>query len=65
MELSEYSFRNVLGINSIYLPRSVGLDYDAGDGVVVEVYEDKILVRSRNFIKDEWIKDLEYEYSLT
>ncbi len=65
MELSEYSFRTQGGVNTIYLPRSTDVtSYKTGNGVVVEVYEDEIIVRCRNFIDGEWIEDLEYRYPL-
>lgn len=63
--LSEDSFRQEGGVDIINLPRSSEVvDYEPGDGIVVEVYEDEILVRGRNFITGEWIEELEYRYSL-
>lgn len=51
------------GVYSINLPRSTEIvDYEPGDGIVVEVYEDQILVRGRDFISGEWIDGLEYRY---
>lgn len=65
MELTDYSFRNYYGINCVYLPRVMGSDeYDAGVGVVVEVYEGEILVRARNFITGSWLDELSYAYPL-
>jgi hypothetical protein len=39
-------------------------EYPAGIGIVIEVYESKVLVRARNFIEGEWIEDLAYTYDL-
>ena len=65
MELTDYSFRSSYGINCVYLPRVMESDeYDAGIGVVVEVYESEILVRARNFITGRWLDDLSYTYQL-
>lgn len=51
------------GINCINLPRVTETkEYDAGDGIVVEIYENEILVRGRDFVKGEWIEGLEYRY---
>lgn len=60
------NFRNEGGVNTINLPRSTEIvDYEPGDGIVVEVYEDEVLVRGRDFISGEWIEDLEYTYPLS
>ncbi|MBO5937450.1 MAG: metallophosphoesterase [Clostridia bacterium] len=59
------NFYNWGGINSINLPRvTETTHYDAGDGIVVEVYEDEILVRGRDFVKGEWIEELVYTYPI-
>ncbi len=51
------------GVNCICLPRSTEIvDYGPGDGIVVEVYENEILVRGRNFINGEWIDGLVYTH---
>ena len=64
-ELKQSSFYTSNGINCINLPRSTEVvDYEPGDGIVVEVYDDEILVRGRDFIKGEWVDGLEYRYSL-
>lgn len=64
-ELGEDNFSNQGGVDTINLPRSSEVvDYEPGDGIVVEVYEDEILVRGRDFIKGEWIEGLEYRYPL-
>ncbi len=52
-------------VDSINLCRTTETtDYDAGDGIVVEVYEDEILVRARDFNDGEWIEGLEYRYPI-
>lgn len=60
-EGSVYSENNVTYIN---LPTSGNSNYDSegineeyGNGLFMEVYEDKIELRFRNFIKNEWIRD--------
>lgn len=64
-EFGADSFREESGINTITLPRtSEVVDYEPGDGIVVEVYENEILVRGRDFVKGEWIEGLEYRYPL-
>ncbi len=64
-KLTEDSFRQEGDVNTINLPRSSEVvDYEPGDGIVVEVYEDEILVRGRNFITGEWLEELEYIYPL-
>lgn len=64
-DLGADNFYEYYGINSINLPRvTETTDYAAGDGIVVEVYENELLVRGRDFIKGEWIDGLEYRYPL-
>ena len=62
--LDEHSFRNIHGVDTVYLPRGLGNSYKAGDGIIVEVYEDEVLVRARNFIDGEWIYNLKYSYPM-
>lgn len=62
-DLGEDNFYNVDGVDCINLPRCTELtEYDPGDGIVIEVYEDEIVVRGRDFIKGEWIDGLRYSY---
>lgn len=57
------NFYNSYGVDCINLPRvTETTEYDAGDGIVVEVYEDKTIVRARNFVKGEWIDEFRYTY---
>ena len=59
------NFYNRDGIDCVNLPRvTETVDYEAGDGIVVEVYENELVVKGRNFIKGEWIEGLEYRYPL-
>ena len=61
--LGEDNFYNVGGVDCINLPCvTETTDYEAGDGIVVEVYENEIVVRGRDFIKGEWIDGLRYSY---
>ncbi len=63
-DLGTDNFYNSYGIRCINLPRITELtNYEAGDGIVVEVYEDKFVVRGRDFIKGEWLEELHYEYA--
>lgn len=64
-QLGADNFKTEGGINTINLPRSTEVvEYEPGDGIVVEVYDSEVLVRGRNFIKGEWIDGLEYRYPL-
>ncbi len=52
------------GVQCINLPRCTETtDYEPGDGIVIEVYEDEFVVRGRDFIAGEWIEGLRYEYA--
>ena len=37
---------------------------NGGDGLSVEVYPDKVLLRARNYIKMEWLPDYQYEIQI-
>lgn len=64
-QLGADNFNNQGGVDTINLPRSTEVvDYEPGDGIVVEVYEDEILVRGRDFITGEWIEGLEFTYPI-
>lgn len=64
-KLSANSFYEQYGVKSINLPRSSEIvEYEPGDGIVVEVYENEILVRGRDFVSGEWIEGLEFRYPL-
>ncbi len=61
-QLTTDSFYEWHGVDCINVPRATeNSDYDPGSGLVVEVYEDEIVVRSRDFIKSEWM-DFRYTY---
>ena len=61
--LGKDNFYNSYGVDCINLTRvTETTDYDAGDGIVVEVYEDEIVVKGRDFINGEWIEGLRYTY---
>ena len=63
-ELKPNNFQNWHGVNIINLPRVTEyFDYEPGDGVVIEVYNDHFLVKGRDFVKGEWIDGLEFTYS--
>ena len=64
-DLGTDNFYEYYGINNINLPRiTETTNYVAGDGIVVEVYENEILVRGRDFISGEWIDGLEYRHPI-
>lgn len=57
------NFYNYGGIDSVNLTRPTQIDnFDAGEGIVVEVYETEFIVRVRNFITGEWKEELTYTY---
>ena len=59
------NFYTSYGVDCINLPRITEItQYEAGDGIVVEVYEDEILVKTRNFITGEWVEELFYTYEI-
>lgn len=61
----DQSFRFQNGIPQIYAPSlsqlTSGEDYHmdekTGEGIVVELYEDSITFRGRNFVRNEWVVD--------
>lgn len=62
-DLDAGNFFTTNGVNCINLPRCTEItEYEAGDGIVIEVYEEGFVVRGRDFIKGEWIDGLRYEY---
>lgn len=62
-QLSANSFSEWHGVDCINVPRATEhQDYEAGQGLVVEVYEDEIVVRSRNFITGEWLDEYRHTY---
>ena len=64
-DLDAANFYERGGVKCINLPRCTEItEYEAGDGIVVEIYEDEIVVRGRDFIKGEWIEGLRYTYAL-
>ena len=59
------NFYTTNGVNCINLCRITELtEYEAGDGIVVEVYEGEVVVRTRNFITNEWVEGLEFSYPI-
>ncbi len=61
----DQSFRFQNGIPQIYAPSLSQLmneephdmDEKTGEGIVVELYEDSIVFRGRNFVRNEWVFD--------
>lgn len=59
------NFYTSYGIDCVNLPRITEItNYEAGDGIVVEVYENEFTVRCRNFIDGEWVDELSYTYPI-
>ncbi len=57
------NFYKSYGVDCINLCRVTEVhEYEAGDGIVVEVYDDEVLVRTRDFIKGEWVEELAFSY---
>ena len=51
------------GIDSINMTRPTEMTkFDAGEGIVIEVYENEFVVRVRNFITGQWMENLVYTY---
>ena len=64
-KLEAGSFDKHYGVNCINLPRCTeATEYEPGDGIIIEVYENKFVVRARNFIKGEWLDEFRYEYDI-
>lgn len=62
-ELKADSFKEWHGVDIINLPRVTEyFEYEPGDGIVVEVYNDRFLVKGRDFVKGKWVDGLEYTY---
>ena len=63
-ELKANNFKEWHGVDVINLPRVTEyFDYEPGDGIVIEVYNDHFLVKGRDFVKGEWVDGLEYTYN--
>ena len=68
-----WTFNQDDGINEINLPRCTELDYetdreiceDTGYGVQLEIYENEVIGRVRNFYTGEWDDSLVYHYEIT
>ena len=63
-DLGADNFFDWWGVKCINLPRATeATEFDPGDGIVIEVYNDHYLVKGRDFIKGEWVDGLEYTYN--
>ncbi len=56
----EWTIYEEYGIQSINLPRCI----DDGIGLQIEVYEDEVVVRIRDFYDDMWVEGYEKTYSI-
>lgn len=66
-ELGDWTFGETAGINTINVPRTTEhpVDgYDCGIGMQIEVYEDEVIVRTRDFYDDFWVEDYEVSYPI-
>lgn len=66
-EFSAQSIYELDGVNCINLPRCTEYKtegYDTGIGAQVEVYEDEVVVRIRDFYDGLWLDEGEYSYSI-
>ncbi len=64
-ELGADNFYELYNIDCINLPKATEyVEFEPGKGIIVEVYEYELVVRSRDFIKGEWIDELVYRYPL-
>ncbi len=69
LPLNQSSIYKVNGVNCVNIPKSTehayGQDaYNCGIGAVVEVYEDEILLRIRDFYDNEWVEGYEFSYPI-
>ena len=63
MDLSSSSFRSYNGYKQIYLPRLTELNgpkdnepsFRTGDSLEVEIYDNELVVRARNFFRGAWV----------
>lgn len=65
--LSENSVRVVNGVQQVNIPKSTEHDiegYETGIGAVVEVYDNEVLLRFRDFDDGEWVEGYEYSFSV-
>lgn len=66
-EISAGSIYNIDGVNCVNLPRCTEWKtegYNTGVGAQVEVYEDEIVVRIRDFYDSVWLDEYETSYSV-
>lgn len=64
-QLSDRSVSEINGVKSINFPKSTEHateGYETGIGAVVEVYENEVLVRFRDFDDGKWIEEHEYKF---
>lgn len=63
--LNENTAHNYKGINCINVPKTTeNSDYDCGIGAYVEVYEDEIVVRMKDFHDSMFMEDYVYRYEV-
>ncbi len=64
-QLSERTVSVVNGVKSVNLPKSTEHateGYEPGIGAVVEVYENEVLIRFRDFDDGKWVEEHEYKF---
>lgn len=63
VQLNEGSVYKLNGVNCINMPKTTEhVDYSGNTGAQIEVYEDEIIVRMRNFYEGNWIDGYEFSY---
>lgn len=63
--LSEDTAWNYNGVNCINIPKTTETtDYDCGTGAYVEVYEDEVVVKIKDFHDETWYDDYVYRYEV-
>ena len=63
--LDEYTAWTYNGVNCINIPKTTETtDYDCGTGAYVEVHEDEILVKIKDFHDEMWYDDYVYSYPI-
>lgn len=63
--LSPYSVSEINGVLSVNIPKSTEHEYEnyeTGIGAVVEVYENEVLLRFRDFDDGKWVEGYEYTF---
>lgn len=66
LPLTPYSVSEINGVKAVNIPRSVEDyedEYGSGIGAVVEVYDNEVLLRFRDFDDGKWVEGYEYTFA--